>query len=112
MYKLDETRSCVSYVQFPRGEIKRVKYECDRGTKKRSNKKANLQAGNIGALEYRELRTDNFEKKKMVKKRERALISRKRSVRWRGANRETGAVSAPTVRHRFLEIREKCLFVP
>jgi len=54
----------VSYVQFPRGEIKHVKYECDRGTKKRSDKKANLQAGNIGALEYRELRTDNFEKKK------------------------------------------------
>lgn len=43
MYKLDKTRNRVSYVQFPRGKIKRVKYECDKGTKKKEgDKKANL----------------------------------------------------------------------
>ena len=64
------------------------------------------------------LSTESFEltilkkKRKVVKKdkRERALVSRKRSVRWRGANRETDRCSS--VRHRFSEIREKCLFVP
>jgi len=34
--------ACLTYSKFPRGKIKPAKYECDRGTKERSDKKVNL----------------------------------------------------------------------
>lgn len=42
--RLDKAESHVPCVRFPRGKIKYARYERDRGTKKESDKKANLPA--------------------------------------------------------------------